>query len=289
MNMFPKEEARRLPLRVSAEATVDGRPATEGASGRFHMELVVSNLSAGPVTITSAEGDPAEVGAALDAVAAELAKGRRPVPGANGVPAELTARRGVRGVVADVAAPFHVSGEVTIPAGLEVDSTTASLGVEVVGGADTKVRFSGLVGGGEPDELTVTVEGDASELGRPAIDVVARPAPPAPSEARPPRGRTWAAALARGGSVNARAMWDQLMTVSWQVAKLRQYDTYLGNPDPAGPGDTVYRFRLAEPEVAAPPSTGGSLPPSTSPVLATTAILALLFLAFDGVLLWSLL
>jgi hypothetical protein len=289
MNMFPKEEARRLPLRVSAEATVDGQPAIEGAAGEFRMELVVSNVSAGPVTITSAEGDPAEVGAALDAVASELAKGRRPVPGTNGVPAELTAVRGVRGVLADVAAPFRIAGEISYPSGLEGVKATAGRGAELEHGAARTVRFSGLVGGGDSDTLTISIEGDASDLGRPALDLVARPAPPASSEARPPGGGTWAAALERGDSVKPRSMWDQLMTVSWQVAKLRQYDTYLGNPDPAGPGNTVYRFRLAEPEIAAPPSTGSSLPPSTSPVLVTTALLALLFLAFDGVLLWSLL
>ena len=287
MNMFPKEEAQRLPLRASAQATVDGADAEEGASGTFEMKIGIANVSAGPVTITSAEGDTAEVARALDAIARRLAARRRPVPGSNGVPADVAALRGVRSSVADIAAPFEVTGKVTFPSGL--DDVTADGARVVARGDATTVRWKGLVGGGEPDEMTVTIRGRASVLEPPVLDVVARPAPPAPSEARPPGGGTWVAAIARGESLDARSMWDRLMTVSWQVAKLRQYDTYLGNPDAGGPGETVYRFELAE--EAAPPARGGggAAPLETNPLLATTALLALLFLAFDGVLLWSLL
>jgi hypothetical protein len=288
MNMFPEEEARRLPLRVAAEATIDGVPAPEGGSGKLLMRISVTNVSGGPVTITSAEGDPAELARALDAVAAELAHGRRPVPGANGVPRALTAQRGVRGASVSIGAPFMIRGRVSFPKGTLAGGEAAG-GELTHGPAGPSISFGGLVGGGEPDELSVVVRGDATDLGRPVLDVVARPAPPSVAEARPPGGGTWAAALGNGASVDSRAMWDRLMTLSWEVAKLRQYDTYLGNPDTTGPGASVYRFTLAPPEE--PPDEGVSttLPLETTRLLAITAVLALLFLAFDGVLLWSLL
>ena len=289
MNMFPEEEARRLPLRVSAQATVEGSATDGPASGDYALDIAVANLSGGPVSTTSALGDPVELGRALDAVADALEAGKRPRPGTAGIPTALTARGGVRTKVDTIAAPFSVTGTVSFDGGrLDGGSVAVGDGPARAASAVAPIRFSGLVGGGLPTELHVSITGRASELGRPILNLVARPAPPAESAARPAGIESWSG-VAASGSRNPRALWDRLMRVEWQAAKLRMYDTYLGNPDSTGPGSTVYKFALAAP--AAPPSAGGPAPapvPATSPLLAVTAVFALLFLAFDGVLLWSL-
>lgn len=288
MTMFPDEEARRLPLRVSAPAAIDGQPIDAPASGRMSMTVTVADVSAGPVTTTSAIGDPKEIGSALDAVARELAARHRPEPGRAGVPNALVARGGVRTRVDSIGAPFAVRGTVTFETGSLSDvSASGAPDVHVSEGASPAVGFSGLVGGGKPDALQLMIRGDAAELGRPVLHVVARPAPPSASEARPPGGGSWTDRPPPGPD-GARAMWDRLMRVSWQVAKLRMYDTYLGNPDPEGPGATVYRFALAPPQEASSAAGGRVTPEPPSPLLLVSALVALLGLAFDAVLLWSL-
>lgn len=289
MNMFPEEEAQRLPLKVSAQATVDGAPVDGEATGDYELTVTVSNVSGGPVTTTSALGDPAELAGALDAVADRLRAGERPRPGHGGIPKQLTARGGVRAKAVTIEAPFHVEGTIGFEGGSlgEGRGELAGRALSQVS-ASAPIPFAGLVGGGRPGELKLTIRGDASALGRPVLNLVARPAPPAESAARPARIRSWRSVVANGGG-DPRALWDRLMSVAWQTAKLRIYDTYLGNPDTDGPAATIYRFALAPP--AAPPEAGGPGPlpaATTTPLLAVTAVLALLLLAFDGALLWSL-
>jgi hypothetical protein len=75
-----------------------------------------------------------------------------------------------------------------------------------------------------------------------------------------------------------------IMDTLWRTARLRQFDAYLGDPDPTGPARTIYRFVLAPappPAPAAPPfSSGGPLR-----VLAGAGLV--LVLALGALVVWS--
>lgn len=289
MLLFPDQEAIRLPLRVTYEQTAEGESSLEPSSGALSARLTIENRSASPVTITSARGDAAEVARALDAIAARLRDGERPRPGENGVPQTLAPRGPTKDLTRSIPATFLVSGRLTFEDGLLDNAVVA--GGRIVRSVDGPpvVRFRGYVGRGDLRSLEVSLDGVARDLGRPVLEVVARPAPPPAAIAAPPGGGTWSDLVAAGEIQDTRPMWNRIMEICWGIAKLRQYDAYLGNPDPTGPATTEYRFRLAAP---APPSvavTDTAPELRTTPLLATTAILALLLLAFDGLLLWSLL
>jgi hypothetical protein len=290
MFLFPDQEAIRLPLHVTYEQTVDGDSSSEPSSGALAARITIENRSASPVTITSARGDPVEVASALDAMAARLAAGKRPRPGEDGVPATLAPHGGQKDLTRAIPATFSIHGRLSFERGL-VEPATVEGGRSVgrLVGAPV-IRFGGRIGVGGKRTLEVSLEGVARDLGRPVLEIVARPAPPPAEVARPPGGGTWSELVAAGEVTDTRALWNRIMEISWGIAKLRQYDAYLGNPDPTGPSSTEYRFRLAAPAPPAGParsSTPGA--PTTTPLLAVTAILAFLLLAFAGLLLWSLL
>lgn len=289
MLLFPDQEAVRLPLRVTYEQTVDGRPVTDSASGALTARVTIENRSATPVTITSARGRPSAVARALDAIAARLAAGKRPRPGERGVPRALTAVGGRKDLTRPVPATFRVSGRLTFEQGRLDDPDAMGGRVGFRSGEPPVVRFGGFIGGGGTRVLEVALEGTARGLGRPVLEIVATPAPPPPDTARPPGGGTWAELFASGEAPDTRSMWNRIMEICWGIAKLRQYDAYMGNPDPTGPASTRYRFTLARaPVVPGPPDEPRPLPRVT-PLLAASALLALLLLLFDGLLLWSLL
>lgn len=288
MLLFPDQESARLPLRVSLEHTVDGAVPEEPGNGRLSVRVVISNESADPVTLTSAMGEPAELASALDAIAGQLGQGNRPRPGSGGVPAELTVLAGERTVTRPVAASFHVNGRLTFESGtLEGAEVAGGKLVDVAG--PPLVFFDGFVGAGESRTFEVSLSGTARSLGRPIVDLVARPAPPPASSARPPGGGSWSELVASGEVTDTRPLWNRIMNIAWNVAKLRQFDSYVGNPDPTGAAATVFQYRLAAPEAAIPPPADLPSPRRATPMLQASALLALLLLAFDGVLLWSLL
>jgi hypothetical protein len=69
------------------------------------------------------------------------------------------------------------------------------------------------------------------------------------------------------------------------VARARQYSTYLGNPDPSGTNETTYTYRSAVPpvRVAAPPAShsGGRTLRTLAAVAGVLAALAL------GAVIWA--
>lgn len=289
MLLFPDQEAIRLPLRVTYEQTVDGRPAAGSSSGALSARITIENQSATPVTITSARGEPAKVAGALDAIAARLADGKRPRPGEDGVPRALTALRGRKDLTRPIPATFRVSGRLTFEEGRLDDPSATGGRVGFRSGAPPMVSFGGFVGRGESRVLEVSLEGSARDLGSPVLEVVAIPAPPPAEAARPPGGGTWSELVASGDVRDTRPMWNRIMELSWGIAKLRQYDAYMGNPDPTGAASTEYRFTLARAAPDAPPPGAPGPAATVTPLLALTAFLALVLLLFDGLLLWSLL
>jgi hypothetical protein len=287
MELFPDQEAIRLPLRVTYEHEVAGADGTGPASGELSARITIANRSASPVTVTSARGDPVELARALDAIVARLASGDRPRPGTGEVPKALTALGGERALTRSIAATFRISGVLTFDGG-DVRGAEVEGGRLRPGGDAPELRFHGYVGAGDTARLEVSLSGVARELGRPELRISARPAPPPAEEARPPGGGTWSDLVAAGEIDGTRPLWNRVMEIAWRVAKLRQYDAYLGNPDPTGTSSTLYRFRLAAPAPPAGPVTDTTPEPGTTPFLAVTAIVAALLLALDGVLLWSL-
>ena len=67
-----------------------------------------------------------------------------------------------------------------------------------------------------------------------------------------------------GSATPARPTFDDVMERALRLARSRQYDAFLTNPDPAGTASTTYMFRTAAPPRAAPtqsqPGKDSSLP-----------------------------
>jgi hypothetical protein len=117
-----------------------------------------------------------------------------------------------------------------------------------------------LLGGGQPARHTVTVVAQARALRTPQVDVTAQPSPPSPDAVQPP---SWQQAVSQDpAAVNGADMLARVMRVLWQVAGVRVYDAFLGNPDANGTASTVYRYRTAPPPAvrSVEPPPGGFNP-----------------------------
>lgn len=275
MPLFPEQEAERLPVAIELSMTVDGEPLASGrpAEGDLEIRLGVRNVSAIPVSVSVADADPRPAAATLDTLRRHLAAGRRPVPGERGLPAALPASGPVRSEVRQMEAPFALSGRLSFPPGAVSD--LEAHGGRVVGDA---VAFSGRLGGGDPMALEVRVSGRARGLELPEIEMTGAPAFPSEELVRPPAGESWRGA-AEAGRVDGRGMASLAMDVLWRSARVRQFDAYLGNPDPTGPARTGYRFALTEPPSDEPAPTAALPVAEVDPLgyvwIALAALLAL--------------
>ncbi|HJP67252.1 MAG TPA: hypothetical protein VKA30_13225 [Actinomycetota bacterium] len=245
--LFPELEAVRLPLSVRIAATVGGASILSGParSGPLRLTVSVANRTAIPIALPAATADPATVAPALDAIRSALQKGSRPVPGRGGVPTSITATRadGARRTVR-VAAPFHAIIEVAFSPGT-VSSVGTDHGAVRADGDAIRVRLSVLLGGGRPASAALVITGTAKRLARPTISVTATPAVPSATVVRPPEAAASWQDAAASQSLDGAAMLRRTLEVMWMVARLRQYDAYLGNPDVTGPARTTYQFHLA--------------------------------------------
>lgn len=287
MTLFPDQEATRLPLRFDLSMAVGGAPLTPGArrSGPLALTLRVTNVSAVPISMVDVPTDPAELAPVLDAIHASLARGERPTPGEGGIPGDVAATGTAGSRTEDVEAPFKVAGEIEFPAG--------SLTAPSVSGAKSSsqpdglhVRFERLLGGGAPLDLTVRIGGQAHLMGLPAFTATASPAPPRAAVVKPPTPAGWAAAVATDpGAFEGSTMLAEAMSALWRVARLGQFDAYVGNPDPFGASTTTYAFRLA-PRAAPAPGVAAFGGPIRPMGLITLAVFGLLLL-FGGALVWA--
>jgi hypothetical protein len=240
LHLDPAEEVVRLPLAFHLEMTVGGQPLRgEPMSGPFSMLLRMENRSAGPVSMPNATSEPGPTAEALDAVLSALERGKRPVPGDDGLPESipLVSQNGYR--TEQIEAPFLIDGTLRFPPG-SVDS------LEVTGATEEKpgaIAFEEELGGGAPLERTIRVTGIAHDLLLPHLAVRAVPAPPVADSLRPPGGGTWAAFASPEASAT-RTMVRVLLESLWRTARLVQFDAYLGNPDATGESKTTYAFRL---------------------------------------------
>ena len=159
------------------------------------------------------------------------------------------------------------SGRTPVPGGALVTSTPRALPIRTF----APLHVSGTIGGRRIDRLL-----DASPLtiaahGR--IRLTVEPVPPL-------------ALLGPAPGVTGRALLRRVTLALLGVARARQYDTYLGNPDPSGRNETTYLYRSgARPvEVAAPARAAGSHNDLVRTLLAAAGLLAALAV---GVVAWS--
>ncbi|MFN2595468.1 MAG: hypothetical protein ABR579_11340, partial [Actinomycetota bacterium] len=183
-----------------------------------------------------------------------------------------------------IEAPFEAKGRLSFPSG-SISSVTVQGGETRAVGGRTIVAFGGLLGGGEPLSTTLHVRGEAKNLARPTLVVHGSPSLPDPDSIAPPSGGSWVTASA-SGAASGTHMLVKLFETMWRVSRLRQYDAYVGNPDPTGPATTSYSFAFAPP----PPdqSAGGPVLERGSLALTVTGLLALVLLLLDALYLWAL-
>lgn len=280
--LFPDQEAERLPVAFDLAVTVGGESLAEDEerSGTIEIDLEMRNTSAIPLGIQSAAVAPGRLAPILDRVWAALREGRRPRPGLGGVPGRIRAEAAPETQVQPVEAPFRLEGTLSFPPGT-VRAVTVE-GGEVEGDA---VTFGVTLGGGRPLAHRVRVTGEGEGVGLPDLVVSGEPALPSAETLTPPGAPSWRAAV-RSGGASGGAMLDGLLQVLWRVARLRQFDGYLGNPDPDGPAKTRYRFELLPPEPAAAP--GPAQAPAPAPWTAAVTWGGIVFLLALAVVAWSL-
>lgn len=283
MPLFPDQEADRLPVAFDLRMTVDGQAADPDAamSGDLAIDLTIRNTTPIPIGVQRAPVDPERVAPVLDAVRNALRDGRRPVPGRGPVPERLPALREPETEVEEIEAPFRVEGILSFAPG-------TVRGLSARGGdADAeRVTFGATLGGGRPLEHTVRISGEALGAGLPELAIAGEPALPAAGLVAPPGAGSWREAVRSGTAPDGGEMVQALLGALWRVARLRQFDAYLGNPDPGGPATTEYRFELLPPGTAAPPGASPS-PSPPSPWTAAVSWTGLALLLAAAVVAWS--
>jgi hypothetical protein len=131
------------------------------------------------------------------------------------------------------------------------------------------LRVKGTIGGRSIDRLLGAAPVTIAAHG--AVRLTARPVPPL-ALLRPPR-------------LSGRALLERVTLAVLGIARARQYDTYLGNPDPTGRNRTTYVYRSAKqqrPVTAATPT-----PVRDHAVRTLLVVAALLAAAALGVVVWA--
>jgi hypothetical protein len=199
---------------LSARATLDPR----AAAAALPLEVRISNgsvrLENATATTTStftADGDQIELAKILDSLRAD--------------PQGRSLGRGTYVKVTGSARPERVR----VSAALRITGRIGGRRIELV------------LGGGRPLGGTIEVQG------RPSIELEVEPVPP-DSLLRPPRGRSWVEAVRLGAVPRGRAFFDDALKASLTLARVRQYDAFLVNPDSLGRIGARYLYRT----VAAP-------------------------------------
>jgi hypothetical protein len=199
---------------LASRSTLDPRRA----EGALPLKVAISgqnarleNATTTTATTFSAVGNPAEIAKVLDALRADP-EGRR-----IGQSVYVKVRGATRSVRVPVTAPIRVTGR--------------------IGATEVSV----LLGGGQAGTRTIPFEGS------PSVRLFVEAVPP-DSLLRPPRGRSWLEAVRLGAVPIGRPFFDHAVEASLTLARVRQYDSLLANPDPLGPIASRYVYRT----VAAP-------------------------------------
>jgi hypothetical protein len=86
-------------------------------------------------------------------------------------------------------------------------------------------------------------------------------------------------------ATSGRALLREAIRATLMLARANQYDEFLGNPDPAGPSQTVYAYRTANPPHAAPIAAIGHHRRTWVETALVVAVLAAALVA--GAALWA--
>lgn len=276
------EAVARLPIQIQLESAVNSTPLARGRrlSGPLSLRLVVTNATSIPVSVAGGAGDPVELAPVLDWIRSDLLNGRRPRPGLGAVPRGLRVAGPVERRRERIEAPFRIRGTLSFPIGTV--RRPVVVGAEAIRrGGILSVPFSALLGGGHPLRMEILVVGDAASLGAPSLELTATPSVPALDQVQPP---SWQQAVRQDpATFDGTAMLRRVMSVLWRVARLRQFDAFLGNPDPQGPASSVYRFRLT-----LAPARSAAEPPGGLSVLGAVGLsLAGLLVLYALALVWA--
>jgi hypothetical protein len=287
VDLFPTQEAQRLPVSFSLRMTVGGRPLEPGAvaSGPLELELRIENISAVPIAIADGEADPSAMAPVLDTLRRLLDSGRRPLPGTEGIPERVPVAGPTTQRHESVEVPFEVEGQFRFAPGSLADVRVTGGGATADGSA-VSVRFSTRLGGGADVPFQLRMTGQANHLRLPSLEMTGKAVLPLARVLRPPLGRSWSRALVIDPSrVSGRRMLGLAMDVLWRVARLRQFDAYLGNPDIGGSSTSSYAFRLAP--LTAAVSRPLRAPARADPMTVAAAVLLLSLLALGLALVWA--
>jgi len=226
----PSVAAPVLPLRVRVTRV-----------GPRTVRVSIANRTETHVDSYAARGVPGTVAAALDAMRRDSRTGR--VSGAHSIellPPIGRARRAA-------SAPLAVRAALTLPEGATLGAADGLAATT----AGRRVQARGTLSGG--DEATLMLRFPQRPRRLPTVDVAAAPVPPDALLAPPAGFPSWRAA-ARAGAPSARgeAFVDRALAAALTLARVHQFDRFLGNPDPQGGSTTTYRYRIVDRLAAAP-------------------------------------
>ena len=226
---------------LAARATLRTAEAASSLPLRIAVRgsnVVLENVTPVVAGMQVASVDPVTVGRYLDGVRTQVQSGA-PVIGTGQI---------VGGTVA--------TARTSVEAPLRVEGTVGER------------RVALTLGDGHPLRATIPLRGRPLRL-----RLTVTPEPPR-ALLRPPGAATWtAAAKARGGAFVLR----RTLEVLYRLARVRQYDAFLGDPDPRSPSRTTYVYLTAA-RAAGPPAAatgGGGSSTWRVVILAATALAVL--------------
>jgi hypothetical protein len=248
VTLQPDEAAQYLPLRLGLERTGDG------------VTLTVTNATVTTELEYAGTTRPRQIASLLDRTRRTARAGER-LTAAYATFYGLVRQRAQK---AQIEAPLRLEGELRA-------------------GSGKPVRFSGMLGDGEPLALLVHAPGD----GTPHVRLTATPVP-VEQLLRPPGGaRSWSAALKRR-PLPAPFLLKRLLQSRMRLVRADQYQAFLSNPDADGRSRSVYVYETAKAsrsQAAPPPSSdedGGG-----GPLVLLLAIGGAVIAAGAGLVAWA--
>jgi hypothetical protein len=251
----PAAAVSSLPLRLGLSVRIAGKTlGPTPRTGPLDVSLHLHNTTRVSVTTFSGDGDRSTLAKILDTLRRDpggRSLGRSTYVGVEGLTPVRTA----------VDAPLRVTGRLRFAAGTVEGGTTS---------------FATVLGGSRPLDRTIHLRGKATGVRAPHLELTVSPVFPV-EELRPPSGRTWAQAVHSNGRLNGRRLLAHAIEVSLRLARVRQYRTFLLDPDPNGQSAARYDYRsLPRPAVVRPvraPASSGGLGPVPVALIAVGAVL----------------
>jgi len=249
VTLRPGEAAQYLPVRLGLEHTGDG------------FTLTVANATVTPELEYAGTTQPRQIASLLDRTRRTARAGERLFAGY----ATFSGRVRQRAQKAQIEAPLRVEGELRV-------------------GSGKPVRFSEMLGDGEPLALQVHARG----AGTPHVKLTATPVP-VERLLRPPGGApSWTAALKRR-PLPGPFLLERLLQSRMRLVRADQYQSFLANPDADGRSRSVYVYETAKASrqqaVAAP--SGDDERGGGGPLVILLAIGGAIVAAGAGLVAWA--